>query len=123
MANSSANKPVAAKSIAQQTLTLLAQLEADLQTAELWQKQMPKPAQLMSSQPFATDTLDFHQWVQFIMIPSLRQCVQQRKPLPTKIAVSPMALEVWKGQLKAHREIILTLKAIDELLDGHHERH
>lgn len=123
MANSSSGKFLAAKSIVQQTLNLLAQLEADLQAANLWDKQTPKPAQLMSTQPFATDTLDFHQWVQFIMIPSLRQCVQQRKPLPTKIAVSPMAIEVWKGQLKEHRDIILTLKAIDELLDGHHERH
>ncbi|EGN75644.1 hypothetical protein A28LD_0689 [Idiomarina sp. A28L] len=102
---------------------LLEELETHLKAQKLWDDSMPEPSRLMSTQPFASDTLEFHQWVQFIMIPSLRQCVEQQNPLPNKIAVSPMAVEMWKGRLKEHRQVILVLKAIDELLDGHHGRH
>ncbi|RUO38197.1 hypothetical protein CWE13_00665 [Aliidiomarina shirensis] len=116
-------KSTAKPSVAQETLALLEALEAELKAQQLWDDTMPEPSRLMSTQPFASDTLEFYQWLQFIMIPSLRQCVEQRKPLPNKIAVSPMAVEVWKGKLKEHRQIILVLKTIDELLDGHHGRH
>lgn len=114
---------MAKQSVTQKTLALLEELETQLKAQELWDDGMPEPARLMSTQPFASDTLEFYQWVQFIMIPSLRQCVEQQNPLPNKIAVSPMAVEVWKGKLKEHRQVILVLKAIDELLDGHHGRH
>ncbi|WP_157981229.1 YqcC family protein [Aliidiomarina iranensis] len=114
---------MANNSITQKTLDHLEDLEQHLKAQALWDEAMPEPSRLLSSQPFASDTLEFYQWIQFIMIPSLRQCVEQRKPLPNKIAVSPMAVEVWKGKLKEHRQIILALKAIDELLDGHHGRH
>lgn len=121
MTNTTAN--AGGSSIAQQTLVLLAELEQVMQANQLWDAAAPEPQRLLSSQPFATDTLDFYQWVQFIMIPSLQQCVAEQKPLPNKIAVSPMAIEVWRGQLKTYRDVILALKAIDELLDGHHDRH
>lgn len=114
---------MAKKSVAQQTLDLLEELEVQLKSQNLWDHKIPEPSRLMSTQPFASDTLEFYQWIQFIMIPSLRQCVEQQNPLPNKIAVSPMAIEVWKGNLKEHRHIILVLKSIDELLDGHHGRH
>lgn len=110
-------------SIAAQALEILEQLEVELKAAQLWQAQPPSLQALQSTAPFASDTLDFHQWLQFILIPTLNQLVEQRAALPNAIAISPMAIEVWRGQLREHRQIILQLKALDELLDGHHARH
>ncbi|MCL4408963.1 MAG: YqcC family protein [Gammaproteobacteria bacterium] len=110
-------------SIAAQTLDILEQLEAELKAAKLWQAKPPSVQALQSSAPFASDTLDFHQWLQFILIPTLNNLIDQRAALPNAIAISPMAVEVWRGQLREHRQIILQLKALDELLDGHHARH
>ncbi|WP_194755842.1 YqcC family protein [Aliidiomarina indica] len=110
-------------SLAEQTAHLLNELEAALKDQELWDAHRPAPEKLQSTTPFASDTLDFYQWLQFIMIPTLRQRIEQREALPNKIAVHPMAIEVWRGQLREHKHIILSLKAIDSLLDGHHDRH
>jgi len=110
-------------SIAQQTLVILDSLEDELKSLELWQSEPPAPSALQSSQPFAGDTLDFHQWLQFVLIPTLQTMIEQRQALPNAIAISPMAIEVWRGSLRDYRQVILQLKALDELLDGHHARH
>lgn len=109
-------------SVVQQTAQLLQDLEASLKARSLWDSRWPPLDKLQSTIPFASDTLEFYQWLQFIMIPTLQQRIDQRQPLPNKIAVHPMAIEVWRGQLREHKEIILVLKALDQLLDGHHER-
>lgn len=109
-------------SVVQQTAQLLQDLEASLKARSLWDSSWPSVDKLQSTIPFASDTLEFYQWLQFIMIPTLQQRIDQRQPLPNKIAVHPMAIEVWRGQLREHKEIILVLKALDQLLDGHHER-
>lgn len=108
-------------SVAEHTLQLLEQLEGSLKQNALWMPTAPSPAALQSKLPFATDTLEFHQWLQFIMIPNLRQRIALEQPLPNKISVYPMAVEVWRGKLREHHAILLTLKNLDKLLDGHHE--
>ncbi|TRW49565.1 YqcC family protein [Aliidiomarina halalkaliphila] len=110
-------------SVSKQTMHLLQELKASLQARSLWDTQRPPLEKLQSTTPFASDTLAFYQWLQFIMIPTLQQRIEQRQPLPNSIAVHPMAIEVWRGQLREHKEIILLLKALDNLLDGHNDRH
>lgn len=110
-------------SVAERTLKLLTELEHSLKEHSLWDATPPSPRALQSTLPFATDTLEFYQWLQFIMIPALRQRIQTKQSLPNAISVHPMAIEVWRGQLREYKTIILTLKEIDTLLDGHHGRH
>lgn len=102
----------------QNVATLLEQLENELRELALWQDKKPPSAALQSSQPFAVDTLEFHQWLQFIMIPRLRTLVTQQRPLPTSMAVSPMAVQVYAGQLKQHRLLIQCLRRIDYSVTG-----
>lgn len=102
----------------QQVQDLLEQLEAELKAVNLWQQQSPAPEALLSNQPFAVDTLDFHQWIQFIMIPRMQWLIAQRQPLPAQMAVSPMAVQVYKGQLKEHRQVIACLREIDTVVTG-----
>ena len=102
----------------QQVQRLLIQLQEELRQLDLWQQQPPPASALRSSQPFAVDTLDFHQWLQFIMIPRLQTIVVERGPLPASMAVSPMAAQVYKGRLKAYRELIACLRELDTLVSG-----
>jgi len=102
----------------QKTEQLLDELEASLLSLEMWETERPSRKALTSTVPFATDTLEFHQWLQFIMIPQLRHRIKHQEPLPSNIAVSPYAIHIWRGNLKQYREVILTLRRIDTLLSG-----
>lgn len=102
----------------QQVQQLLCQLERELKVIDLWQSTPPATQALYSNQPFAVDTLAFHQWVQFIMIPRMQALIAQGQPLPQQMAVSPMAVQVYKGQLKQHRQLIACLREIDRAVTG-----
>ena len=64
------------------------------------------------------DTLDFHQWLQFILLVRLRQMLTLQMPLPQQIALYPMATEVYKQELGYHRTLIELLAELDEALTG-----
>ena len=78
------------------TKRLLAELTCELKSLNLWQEHKPSAVELSSSAPFCCDTLDFEQWLQFIFIPKLIQMINLEQPLPTKIALTPMAQESFK---------------------------
>lgn len=97
---------------------LLIQVQKELKTLNLWQSSAPAEEALQSTEPFAMDTLDFHQWLQFIMIPRIQSLLTNRLPLPDKMAISPMAIEVYRGQLRPFRELILSLRTLDQVISG-----
>lgn len=102
----------------QQVQRLLIDLQLELRQLDLWQQDSPPVSALRSTQPFAVDTLEFHQWLQFIMIPRLQAIVIERGPLPANMAVSPMAAQVYKGQLKTYRKLISCLRELDAKVSG-----
>lgn len=102
----------------QQVQQLLQQLERELKTVGLWQETPPDPQQLRSTQPFSVDTLAFHQWLQFIMIPRIQALIVQQRALPTAMGVSPMAVQVYKGKLREHRRVIACLRELDTVISG-----
>lgn len=101
-----------------QAQQLLQQLEHELKTVGLWQETPPDPKKLRSTQPFAVDTLAFHQWLQFIMIPRMEALIVQQRALPTQMAVSPMAMQVYEGRLREHRRVIACLRELDTVVSG-----
>ncbi|RUO44365.1 hypothetical protein CWE15_04105 [Aliidiomarina taiwanensis] len=98
-----------------ETMQLLTQLREQLQALDLWEGTPPSPELLKSTEPFAVDTLEFHQWLQFIMIPEFEHRIHNNIALPKGFAVSPMAEESWRGKWGERRALILTLRALDEL--------
>ncbi|WP_199609301.1 YqcC family protein [Flocculibacter collagenilyticus] len=98
----------------QQTANLLIQLTEELNALKLWQSTPPTQEALRSQQPFCYDTLRFEQWLQFIFIPRMTMLVEQKQPLPTSIAIAPMAEET--EHLKEYSSLILICRQFDELL-------
>ncbi len=97
---------------------LLGQIETRLKTLHLWQSGYPSAQALASQAPFCCDTLDFGQWLQFILIPRMQALIDGQQPLPDKIAIAPMAEESFKHLGKAAVELIATLGEFDKLLSG-----
>ena len=77
---------------------------------------VPSVAALSSTQPFCVDTLNFEQWLQFVMMARFEGMIQNSQPLPTQCDIAPMAEEAFKGRLFPN--VIARLRAIDKLLSA-----
>ena len=95
---------------------LLSQLQVAMQQAQLWQNETPSDEALASQTPFCVDTLSFAQWLQFVFHPKLSLMIEQQLPLPTNIAVLPMAEEAFKHLAQPREGIKGIIAKIDQLL-------
>lgn len=91
---------------------LLEQLATYLKDKGYWKTVSPSQQQLASQQPFAMDTLDFTQWLQFIFIVRLNAMIIAKQPLPTAMAIAPMANQV----LPKDKALFTLLTEIDLLV-------
>lgn len=91
-------------------------LEAALRQLGLWQEHAPPSEALTSTQPFAVDTLDFHQWLQFMFLPGLRTVITQDLIMPAVCSVLPMAEETLKDNPLPVSELLATLATLDALV-------
>lgn len=94
---------------------LLDELERTLKQYGLWADSPPSPAQLSSSTPFAVDTMQFCQWLQFILLPKLGGLLQHGHPLPP-MTIAPAAEIYLPQQISAgETQIIRLLARLDAL--------
>lgn len=99
-----------------QTQAKLAQITHALQAAELWSDQAPSAAAMASTAPFACDLMPLEQWLQFILLPRMQTLIETGAPLPTQIAIAPMAEHVWLD-MPPHQTLISLLNELDMLLN------
>jgi len=95
---------------------ILIDIEKELRELRLWEFESPSEEALLSTQPFAIDTLNFPQWLQFIFIPRLHFMVEQRSPLPNVSGVKPMAEEYFAVLNLNSAPLIAYLEKMDKLL-------
>ncbi len=95
---------------------LLMDLECVLRNLQLWAVTPPAPAALASAEPFCIDTLELHQWLQFIFLPRMRQLMDNNQPLPSACAIAPLAEEVFKANRDAMAPLLHVLRQLDALL-------
>jgi uncharacterized protein YqcC (DUF446 family) len=96
---------------------LLEQMEAELRRLGLWEEEAPADEDLASPLPFAHDRLEFHQWLQWILLPRMRQLCRDASPLPTASAIAPMAevqLAPWGSDAGP---LLSLLRELDHQLD------
>jgi len=74
---------------------LLERLESELSAHQLWQSQIPAEHKLSSQQPFAVDTLEPHEWLQWIYIPKLQELVESKQVLPKGYLIAPYFEQTW----------------------------
>ena len=97
-------------------MTLLNDLESELQKLGIWQKNKPSESALSSVLPFAIDTLTFVQWLQFIFIERMRYILRFSLALPESISVTPMAEEYFKHQPINSIKVLTIMGKIDCLI-------
>ncbi|MFY2507973.1 YqcC family protein [Vibrio pectenicida] len=97
----------------QQLTILLQQLTQLLKTLQLWQVDRPCEYLLQSTQPFAVDTLEPQEWLQWVFIPKMEELIARQMPIPKGFCLAPYFEECWKKHQGYHCLIGL-INAIDE---------
>ncbi|WP_265524135.1 YqcC family protein [Providencia rustigianii] len=82
--------------IEQRILEKLEHLEAEMKAQSLWDEVPPSPEAFESVEPFAIDTMEAAQWLQWILIPRLNEMIDQGATLPSNFAIAPYFEEVYK---------------------------
>ncbi|RYY73401.1 MAG: YqcC family protein [Gammaproteobacteria bacterium] len=95
---------------------ILIEIEKELRELRLWEFESPSEDALASTQPFAIDTLNFPQWLQFIFVPRLYLMAEQRLSLPRVSGVKPMAEEYFRVLNLNSALLIAHLEKMDKLL-------
>ena len=96
----------------------LTELTALLKKASLWSNEPVNAEQLASTRPFCIDTLRFEQWLQHVFIVKMEQLIELGMPLPSSIALCPMAEEAFSDQTPFVSELINLIADIDEVISG-----
>ena len=94
-------------------IPLLDQLEREMRTQQLWQSTPPEAKALTSTLPFAVDTLDPHEWLQWIFIPRISLAIEQGN-VPRGFSLEPYFSEAWKLH-DDYLQLLTILQQIDEV--------
>jgi uncharacterized protein YqcC (DUF446 family) len=92
---------------------ILLQIEQELKEVQLWQQAPVDPVSLQSQEPFCCDTLNFEQWLQFILIPKLHHMLVLGAKLPANASIAPMGEHLWQHDATKHKLIAL-LRQLDD---------
>lgn len=96
---------------------VLIDIEKELRELQLWDFHTPSDEALLSTEPFAVDTLTFPQWLQFIFLPRMYFLIEHDMQLPANCGIAPMA-EQYFSVLNLHSlPLIMHLQQVDDLLN------
>ena len=70
-------------------------IERELRVQGWWSSVAPSAQALASVEPFAVDTLDFEQWLQWIFLPRMKTILENDLPLPNASGILAMAEMVY----------------------------
>ncbi|ROM52258.1 pseudouridine synthase [Pseudomonas poae] len=91
-------------------------IERELRVQGWWDEVPPSADALGSVEPFAVDTLDFHQWLQWIFLVRMKQILEQDLPLPNASGILEMAEMVYADRPVESLGLRNALKKFDQLI-------
>lgn len=91
-------------------------IERELRLQGWWDEVSPSVEALSSVEPFSVDTLDFHQWLQWIFLARMKQILEQDLPLPNASGILEMAEMVYADRPQESLGLRAALKKFDQLI-------
>lgn len=91
-------------------------IERELRVLGWWSATSPSVHALSSQQPFCVDTLELHQWLQWIFLPRMKVLVESGQPLPAASGIREMAEVVYAERLAEVRTLLTVLADFDRLI-------
>lgn len=93
-------------------------IEAELRGLGWWSADCPAEHRLRSTQPFCVDTLTLTEWLQWILLPRMKELLEQGAELPTHSAITEMAEVAYAEQMAITNSLRHHLKRFDRLICG-----
>ncbi len=94
-------------------IALLDELELQLRAIDCWQDNEPSSQALASTEPFAIDTIEPQQWLQWVFIPRIRAMIEINQPLPSGFSMAPYFVECWQQQTQ-YFPLLAVIRRIDQ---------
>ena len=91
-------------------------IEGELRTQGWWDDVPPSAEALSSVEPFSVDTLDFHQWLQWVFLVKMKQILEHDLPLPNASGILEMAEMVYADLPQESLGLRDALKKYDQLI-------
>ena len=91
-------------------------IERELRVQGWWDEVSPGAEALSSVEPFSVDTLDFHQWLQWIFLTRMKLILEQDLPLPNASGILEMAEMVYADRPLESLGLRTALKNFDQLI-------
>ncbi|MCX8712777.1 1,6-anhydro-N-acetylmuramyl-L-alanine amidase AmpD [Gilliamella sp. B3464] len=99
---------------AQKIVKQLELIKLELQNIRLWQTTPPPTAAFLSQEPFAIDTMQSHEWLQWIFIPRILALIDAKTKIPT-FALHPYFEEALKEHPENTVQLLYLIKQLDKL--------
>ena len=102
----------------EQARSILQSLQQAMVVHDVWSSEDVSAAALLGQQPFCADTMNFSQWLQFVLIPRMSILIETQQALPQLIkgqGIEPMATEYYKDISDKH-SLLMLIRQFDELL-------
>lgn len=101
-------------------LDALLSLEKELRALSLWggEEGIPDSSAFMSTAPFCVDTMEFHQWLEYVLIPKLGAIAKEGGKIP-KMALLPAGEVYYRGSVRKHRLLLKALSDLDRICAVH----
>ncbi len=100
----------------QHILARLLLIEEEMKNIGLWQLDAPNDEAFASSEPFCIDTMEAHEWLQWVLIPRLSSLIDSGMALPTAFAIAPYYEEVFKDdETRDYVDLLNHLRELDAL--------
>lgn len=93
-------------------------IEQVLRNHQLWQCVAPLPETFESTQPFCMDTLEPHQWLQWVLIPRMHALIDSKHPLPSTLAIAPYYEMALEASHSVREPLLAALQELDILFNG-----
>lgn len=91
-------------------------IERELRVQGWWDDAPPSAEALASVEPFSVDTLDFHQWLQWVFLTRMKQILEHNLPLPNASGILEMAEMVYADRPLESFGLRAALKKFDQLI-------
>ncbi len=82
-------------------------IEEEMKRIGMWQGKPLEPERYKCKEAFCMDTMSFEQWLQFILIPRVREIIEAKGKFPAGSAVAVMAVRNFDGLDDAEKLISL----------------
>ena len=100
-----------------QLADLLLAIEAEMRRIGLWEAEQPTEEALSSLAPFAYDSLEFHQWLQWVFLPKSKEIVEQGRTWPARSDIYPIAEHVFAEVAANANGLLQLIRRFDELIN------